>query len=310
MVLDATQNVTILSSGGATDSFATVVKTGAGTLALGEISHVGGGLQIGGGLLRLQGGATPSFGAGVSATVSGSGALELAGTVSDLNANINIANSSTATAGIVGSGQNQIVGGIDGAGNVQVSNGGSVTANHVTAGSLVIGTGGTFTLAASDAAGNPLAQGAPSIAFVSSAADANSQAVEESDALSSSDADTPNFETESPTRPAANSPPAADMLQLPIVGGDWFSERSANESLSPQASPATDNAVRSVSGKANGAVAPIPAELIDVLLENRGTTSGGDHSAKNPWTDAIDDELISALAAELDHWGVFATRRT
>ena len=111
-----------------------------------------------------------------SATVSGSGALELAGTVSDLNASINIANNSTATAGIVVTGQNQIVGGIDGAGNVQVSNGGGVTANHITAGSLVIGNGGTFTIAPSDASGNPLAQGASTTVVAAGAASANSAA--------------------------------------------------------------------------------------------------------------------------------------
>src|SRR5262249_48864892 len=68
-----------------------------------------------------------------------------------------IANRSTTTAGVIVSGQNQVVGGIDGPGNLSITDGGSLTANHITAGSLVIGNGGVFSLAPTDASGNPLA---------------------------------------------------------------------------------------------------------------------------------------------------------
>ncbi len=185
-VVDATQNVTILSSGGATDIFATVVKTGDGTLAFGEIRNLGGSLQVSGGLLRLIGHGTPSFAADTGATVSGTGALELAGTVSALNANVNIANSSTAPAGIVVSGQNQIVGAIDGAGNLAVSDGGSVTVNHITAGSLIIGNGATFTIAASISSGNLSVVASSTAAAVAGPAVVDSSAVTESAALSDS----------------------------------------------------------------------------------------------------------------------------
>lgn len=308
-VADATQNVTILSSGGATDSFATVVKTGDGTLAFGDISHVGGSLQVSGGLLRLVGGGTPSFTAGTGVTVSGTGALELAGTVSALNATVNIANSSTATAGIVVTGQNQIVGGIDGTGNVQVNNGGGVTVSHITAGSLVIGDGGTFTVAASDAGGNPLVQSAPAITVATGIASASSPTVQDSEARSSTNEETPSAEASLPTRPAA-SLPVADNRQRPTFSGDWFSKRPVIEDPLSRASPAADDAVPSVFRKAATAVATIQAELVDVLFENRWATSSAEtHPAQDSWSDAVDDEPVGALAAELNPWGVYMARR-
>ena len=235
----------------------------------------------------MDGGATPSF-AGTSATVTGSGALELAGTVSDLTANINIANSSTATAGVVVTGQNQIVSGIDGAGNVQVSTGGSATANHITAGSLVIGNGGTFTLAPSDAGGNPLAQGASTTVAAASAASA---------AMSL------------PTNPAA-SLPVADNLRRPRFSGDWFSRQPDDEVLSSHASQTTDDAVPPAFRTAAAAVGTFHPELVDVLFENRWAPSSGEsYSPENSTSDAVDDELVTALAAELNPWDVDTTQR-
>ena len=101
-----------------------------------------------------------------------------------------------------------------------------------------------------------------------------------------------------------------DKLQGPIVSGDWFSKRSAGERLSSQASPTIDKSLPSVTVRAALEVVPIKSDLIDVILENRGTTSGRNHSTKYPWADAVDDELISALAAEKNHWGVFESRTT
>ena len=94
--------------------------------------------------------------------------LELAGSVAELTAGVNIMNSSTATAGIIVSGSNQVVGAISGSGNVVVGDGSDLTANSIQQNSLVIG--GTasspamVTIAASDSSGNPLisAAAAPS----------------------------------------------------------------------------------------------------------------------------------------------------
>jgi hypothetical protein len=72
----------------------------------------------------------------------------------------NIANSSTAAAGLLVSSGQQQVGDIDGTGNVQVSSNASLIANHITAGALMIGgTAGNpavVTIDASDASGAPL----------------------------------------------------------------------------------------------------------------------------------------------------------
>ena len=110
----------------------------------------------------LSGAAT--IGTGVTATVSSGATLELAGTVSALASGahrVNIMNNSTAT-GLLVSGANQVVGGIDGSGTTQVNAGSDLTANHIVQSALVIGgTSGSpafVTIAASDAAGNPVGQ--------------------------------------------------------------------------------------------------------------------------------------------------------
>ena len=107
---------------------------------------------------------TSTIGTGVTATVSNSATLELAGSVSALSSGtnrVNILNNSSA-AGVLVTGSNQQVGGIDGNGAVQVAAGASLTANHIVQSSLAIG--GTIgspalvTIAASDSSGNPLGQ--------------------------------------------------------------------------------------------------------------------------------------------------------
>ncbi|HKD36692.1 MAG TPA: putative Ig domain-containing protein, partial [Pirellulales bacterium] len=307
-VADATQNVTILSSGGATDSFAAVVKTGDGTLAFGEISHVGGSLQVSGGLLRLLGQGAPSFAVGTSATVSGTGTLELAGAVSALDANVNVSNSSTATAGIVVSGQNQIVGAIDGTGNFAVSDGGSVTVSHITAGSLVIGNGGMFTVAASDAHGNPVAQSASATVVATGAASASSPTAQDSGAGSSARAAMPNVAASLPARSPA-SLLVRENGQSPAFSGDWFAKRPLSENLSARASPRTDDGLPPDIRKSAAAVVAIQSELVDAVFENRwATASGESHSTENSWSDSADDELVRTLAAELTPWGVVARK--
>jgi autotransporter-associated beta strand protein len=106
-----------------------------------------------------------TIGTGVTARVNNGATLELAGSVSALSSGtnrVNITNNSGAVAGVVISGTNQQVGGIDGPGNVQVNAGASLTANHITAGVLVIGgtagNPGLATIDASDSSGNPLGE--------------------------------------------------------------------------------------------------------------------------------------------------------
>ena len=91
--------------------------------------------------------------------------LELAGSVSALSSGqhgVEVLNDSTATAGILVSGTNQRVGGIDGSGIVQVNAGSDLTANHIIQNAILIGgaaaSPGLVTINASDANGNPLGQ--------------------------------------------------------------------------------------------------------------------------------------------------------
>jgi autotransporter-associated beta strand protein len=155
-----------LASGGAA-----LVKSGGGSLetrgapSLGD----GGSISVSGGTLRFNVTAgTATVGTGVAAAVSGAATLELAGSVSALSSNISaahrvdVANNSSAAAGLLVSGTNQQVGGISGAGNTSVVAGGSLTANHIIQSALIIGgtagSHGLVTIAASSASGNPLVQ--------------------------------------------------------------------------------------------------------------------------------------------------------
>ena len=186
-VADATQNVTIVASGGSgSDSYPTFIKSGDGTLSLREVTYVGGNIQVSGGVLQLKGDGAPTFAPGTAGTITGDGTLELAGNVSALNATINLANRSTAGSGILVSGQNQVVGGIDGTGKVEVADHGSVTVNHITAGSLIIGNGATFTIAASISSGNLSVVASSTAAAVAGPAVVDSSAVTESAAISDS----------------------------------------------------------------------------------------------------------------------------
>ncbi len=113
---------------------------------------------------------TATIGTAVTATVNDSATLELAGSVAALSSGanrVNITNSSNAAAGVLVSGTQQQVGGIDGSGTTQVNAGSDLTANHIIQNALIIGgTAGSpalVTIAASDASGNPLdaARGGP-----------------------------------------------------------------------------------------------------------------------------------------------------
>jgi autotransporter-associated beta strand protein len=145
----------------------TFAKSGSSSLELNGAPtlNANSGLLINGGTLRFNifvGGA-PTIGKGVTAAVSSAATLELAGSVSALSSganSANIANNSDAP-GVLVSGTNQHVGGIDGGGTTQVNAGGDLTANHIIQGALVIGgtstNPGLVTIDASDASGNPLA---------------------------------------------------------------------------------------------------------------------------------------------------------
>jgi autotransporter-associated beta strand protein len=165
VVLDATQNVTVNGpSGTASDSYSTITKTGDGTLTLSDIQNFSGNVQVSSGALRLSEPTTPTFAPSVSAAVTGTGTLELDGVASALTRGVNVANSSTATGGILVSGQNQSAGHISGTGNTAVAAGASLIANSISQGALIIGGTATspaiVTLATSDVSGNPLAAAA------------------------------------------------------------------------------------------------------------------------------------------------------
>ncbi len=80
---------------------------------------------------------------------NGAGTLELTGFASDATAQVSISNNSTAEAGILVSGTNQVVGGIDGTGNLVVDAGGNLTAGSIVQNTLSIGAGATVTIAPS-----------------------------------------------------------------------------------------------------------------------------------------------------------------
>ena len=152
---------------------AVFTKSGAGTETLTAAPQLGdhATINVSSGTLKVNAGTgTVSVGTGVTANLTGSSTLELAGPLSALGTatagqRVDISNDSTAAAGVLVSGGNQQVGGIDGTGTVQVtppaSGTASLTADHITAGALVIGGSPTssaiVSIAPSDTSGNPTA---------------------------------------------------------------------------------------------------------------------------------------------------------
>jgi autotransporter-associated beta strand protein len=162
-----------LSPGVSTGSGGQLAKSGGGTLDVNGAPSlaVNSGINVSGGTLRfnIAAGGTSLVGTGVTAAISGQATLELAGSVAALAYGPNhakIVNNSTAAAGLLVSGTNQVVGGIDGSGVVQVNAGGNLTADHIIQSALVIGGASgnqaLLTIAASDSQGNPLAVAAGS----------------------------------------------------------------------------------------------------------------------------------------------------
>ncbi|HEV2970763.1 MAG TPA: autotransporter-associated beta strand repeat-containing protein [Pirellulales bacterium] len=158
-----------LAPSGAAHGGGTLTKSGAGILEIDGAPSLGtnSNLNVSGGTLRFKVTSGSVFvGTGVLATVTGTATLELAGSESALDPLIikgraDILNNSTASAGVLVTGTNQQVGGIDGTGTTQVDGGSDLTANHIAQGALVIGGDATHaalvTIDASDSNGNPLA---------------------------------------------------------------------------------------------------------------------------------------------------------
>ena len=146
----------------------TFSKSGAGTLEVAGagVTILGGNVTVGNsGTLRLSTAGGAMVASGVVAQVNGSATLELAGSVSNLSSAMGppiraaVVNNSSAAAGLLVSGPNQQVGGIDGSGNVVVTDGASLTADHIVQTALVIGGTPTnqasVTISASDSSGSP-----------------------------------------------------------------------------------------------------------------------------------------------------------
>jgi autotransporter-associated beta strand protein len=160
-VLDSTQNVTIKATpADAWDDYRALTKSGDGKLTLADASVFGGDMTVTAGFFILQDPVTPTFALGVGASIFGSGSLELAGTASQLTREVNVSNDSTAIAGVLVSGVNQVVGAVIGSGTLRVASGGELTAIRIQQSALVIGGTATssaiLTIAASDASGQAL----------------------------------------------------------------------------------------------------------------------------------------------------------
>jgi autotransporter-associated beta strand protein len=154
---------------GVLNNSGTFAKSGASSLEINgaPVLNANSALQVSGGTLRfnVSVGGAPTVGAGVTATVTSSGILELAGSTSALSSSANWASivNDSAAPGLLVSGVNQRVGNIDGGGTTQVNAGGDLTANHVVQAALVIGgtssSHGLLMIDASDPSGNPLGTG-------------------------------------------------------------------------------------------------------------------------------------------------------
>jgi fibronectin-binding autotransporter adhesin len=146
----------------------TISKSGPGTVEITVAPTLGANaaMNLNAGTLRFAASSgSAAIGTGVQVNVNGSATLELSGTVAALASSTHrtaVANSSAALAGLLVSGTNQIVGGIDGSGTTLVNAGSDLSATHIAQSALIIGgTAGNaalVTIDASDAIGNPLLQ--------------------------------------------------------------------------------------------------------------------------------------------------------
>jgi autotransporter-associated beta strand protein len=164
-----------LASGATAGSGGSLTKSGGAALEIDGAPSLGNNSKINVAVGTLRFNLTPSssgtvaIGTGVTATISNSAVLELAGTVSALSTGggvpapagrVHVINNCSTPAGLLISGTNQQVGGIDGTGTTQVNAGSDLTADHIVQSALVIGgtasSHGVVTIAASDQTGKPL----------------------------------------------------------------------------------------------------------------------------------------------------------
>jgi fibronectin-binding autotransporter adhesin len=160
-----------LAAGASAGSGGALVKSNGGTLEIDSGLTLGNNsaLAVNGGKLRLNiVSPSASVGNGVTASVTGSGVLELAGSASALGTTtpanrVAISNSSSAAAGLLISAGHQQVGGIGGVGTTQVAAGASLTADHIVQSALVlsgtVGNPALVTIDGSDSSGRPLTDG-------------------------------------------------------------------------------------------------------------------------------------------------------
>jgi autotransporter-associated beta strand protein len=154
---------TLTLSGGISGS-GMLSKEGGGTLVISAPNSFTGNTAVDGGKLRFQiSTGSPSVASGAFVTVAPGATLELAGVVSGLGATggnrAHIINDST-EAGIIVTGQHQVVGGIDGAGVTTVDADSDLTADHIIQSAIMIGGNaidhGILTITASNFDGEPL----------------------------------------------------------------------------------------------------------------------------------------------------------
>jgi T5SS/PEP-CTERM-associated repeat protein len=210
----------------------TITKLGTGTAEIAAAPTLGANaaLNVNAGTLRFAAsGGSAVIGVGVSVNVSGSATLELAGSVSALASSTNrtaVANSSAALAGLLVSGTNQIVGGIDGSGTTLVNAGSDLTATHIVQSALIIGgTAGSpalVTIDASDASGNPLdglAVPTTSLTFESPSTDGGNLASSVVSGVNGDPAAAPSAPLPSNSTTGAAGVPEPSSLILLAIGG-------------------------------------------------------------------------------------------
>ena len=158
-ILDGTLNsgTNTLQSGtiGATlGGTGSVTQSGSGTTTLTGANSYSGGTSVTNGTLTIDvASGAPIIAPNANVSVSNSATLELAGSISALGETggnlASITNDSTATDGVLVSGNNQVAGDIDGTGNLVLAAGSDLTATSIIQNSLVIGAGATLTIAPS-----------------------------------------------------------------------------------------------------------------------------------------------------------------
>ena len=209
-------------------------KIGSGTWVLENVACTGN-TTVSGGTLRLDmtsGAAT--VGAATTVTVSSDATLELAGTVASLSSGAdreNIVNDSSAPAGLLVSGTNQIVGVVSGSGNLVVGNGSTpaqLTATQILQNTLTIGDGSSVSIV-------PSGGGEDSASTAVASKSSNSAAAASSD-LSSTDSSVGESDVETIQS-------AIDFGEISISIGEILEDRIVNDDRMAAEDPALNMAL-------------------------------------------------------------------